>query len=111
MAVITTATEALAHGAYWGPGTWWPIFPLFWVLLLGLVIFTVFRFRRDGWHRHQSAEDVWLSATRAERSAWRSTASAWACCGTHDRESAAAVTRNSHMDPPGQHVQTEQYQL
>jgi putative membrane protein len=57
MAVITT--EALAHGAYWGPGTWWPIFPLFWALLLGLVIFAVFRFRRDGrWHRHHSAEDV-----------------------------------------------------
>ena len=60
MAVITMAIEALAHGANWSPGTWWPIFPLFWVLLLGLVIFAVFRFRWDGWPRHHSAEDVWL---------------------------------------------------
>jgi putative membrane protein len=59
MSVITTATEVLAHGADWGPGPWWPIFPLFWVLLWGVVIFAVFRFRRGArWHHGHSAEDV-----------------------------------------------------
>lgn len=56
--MITMATELAAHGG-WGPGSWWPIFPLFWVLVWGAVIFAVFRFRRGGrWHRGHSAEDV-----------------------------------------------------
>jgi putative membrane protein len=59
MAVMTTATELLAHSSDWGPGLWWPIFPLFWVLLWGVLIFTVFRFRRGGgWHHGHSAESV-----------------------------------------------------
>jgi putative membrane protein len=58
MTVVTTATEVLAHGAGWDAGPWWPIFPLFWVLLWGAVIFAVFRFRRARWHRGHSAEDV-----------------------------------------------------
>jgi putative membrane protein len=58
MAVMTTATDVLAAG--WGPGAWWPIFPLFWVLFWGLVIFAVFRFRRGRgpWHQARSGEGV-----------------------------------------------------
>ncbi len=56
---VTTATELFANAAGWGAGSWWPIFPLFWVLLWGVVIYTVFRFRRDARrHRGHSAEDV-----------------------------------------------------
>ena len=60
MAVMTTATEVLAHGAYWGGAGWWPIFPLFWILLWGVVIFAVFRFRRGRgpWHHARSGESV-----------------------------------------------------
>lgn len=59
MTVITAATEVLAHGADWGYGPWWPIFPLFWILVWGVVIFAVFRFRRGGrWRPGHSAEDV-----------------------------------------------------
>jgi putative membrane protein len=56
--MMTMAAEVLAnHG---GPGGWWPIFPIFWVLFWGVLIFAVFRFRR-GWgrfHPVQSAEGV-----------------------------------------------------
>jgi putative membrane protein len=56
---VIAATELLAGGAEWGPGPWWPIFPLFWVLVWGFVIFAVFRFRRGGrWHHAHTAEDV-----------------------------------------------------
>jgi putative membrane protein len=59
MAVLTMATEVLEHGADWGPGPWWPIFPLFWVLVWGVLIFAVFRFRGvRRWQRGHSAEDV-----------------------------------------------------
>jgi putative membrane protein len=57
--VIAIASEMVGHGAGWGPGGWWPIFPLFWVLLWGAVVFALFRFRRGyGSHRGQAAEDV-----------------------------------------------------
>ena len=60
MVVITMAGEMLANGANWGPGGWWPIFPLFWLLLWGVVIFALVRGRRGWgrWHQGQSAEDV-----------------------------------------------------
>jgi putative membrane protein len=60
MAVMTMATEVLAHSPGWDPGAWWPIFPLFWVLLWGVVIFAVFRFRRGRgpWHHARSGEEV-----------------------------------------------------
>ena len=49
----------LADGAGWGPGPWWPIFPLFWLFLWGAVIFAIFRFRRRPWGPHgHSPEDV-----------------------------------------------------
>jgi putative membrane protein len=57
MAVLTLAAEFAAHGGG-GPALWWPIFPLFWVLLWGVVIFAVFRFRRGRWYRSHSAEEV-----------------------------------------------------
>lgn len=59
MSVMTMATELLARGAEWGPGPWWPVFPLFWVLVLGVVILAVVRLRRGGrWHDGHSAEGV-----------------------------------------------------
>lgn len=61
MAVLmAAATEVLARGDGWGPGGWWPIFPILWFLFFGLVIFALFRSRRGWgrWHAGQSAEDV-----------------------------------------------------
>lgn len=57
MAVMTFATEMMAHGD-WGSGGWWPIFPVFWILVWGAVIFAIFRFRRGHSHHHPSAADV-----------------------------------------------------
>ena len=55
--MLTLVTELAGNG--WGPGPWWPIFPLFWIVLWGVVIFAIFRFRgRGGWHRGPSAESV-----------------------------------------------------
>lgn len=59
--MLTLATEVLAEGAEWGPGGWWPIFPILWFLFLGFLIFAVFRFRRGGpprWYGSHSAEGV-----------------------------------------------------
>jgi putative membrane protein len=60
MAVMTMAAELLARGGDWGPGPWWPIFPIFWLLVVGFVIFAVFRFRRGRgpWQPVQSGEGV-----------------------------------------------------
>ncbi|MGH2753509.1 MAG: SHOCT domain-containing protein [Actinomycetota bacterium] len=55
--MLTMATELASHGD-WGPGPWWPIFPLLWVLLLGAVIFAVVRSKRRGWHQGHTAEAV-----------------------------------------------------
>jgi putative membrane protein len=58
MAMLNMAAEMATHGG-WGPGGWWPIFPLLWVVLWGVLIFGVFRFaRRGGWHRGHSVEDI-----------------------------------------------------
>jgi putative membrane protein len=50
------ATSVLAM---WSGGHgWWPVFPLFWILVWGTVIFLLFRFKgRGGWQGH-SAEAV-----------------------------------------------------
>ena len=58
--MMTMAGELLANSAGWGPGGWWFIFPLFWLLLFGGVIFMLVRGRRgrDQWHQSQSAEGV-----------------------------------------------------
>ncbi len=56
--MMTMALE-LANQGHWDHGAWWPVFPFFWVLFWGLVIFALFRVRRSGrWHHHHSAEDV-----------------------------------------------------
>jgi putative membrane protein len=58
MAVLVLAAEIAGHGG-WGPGPWWPIFPLFWALVLGVVIFALFRLRGARWQHHgHSAEGV-----------------------------------------------------
>lgn len=57
--MMTLATEMVGSGAHWGSGAWWPIFPLFWVLFWGVVVFMVIRFRRSGrWQQGDSAEGV-----------------------------------------------------
>jgi putative membrane protein len=57
--MVTMAAALAGHGGWGGPGPWWPIFPLLWVLVLGVVIFALFRFRRSGrWHQGHSAEGV-----------------------------------------------------
>jgi putative membrane protein len=58
--MVTTAALTLANHAHeWGPGGWWPVFPLFWLLLWGVLIFALFRFRgRWGWRHGASAESV-----------------------------------------------------
>jgi putative membrane protein len=59
MAVEAAATELLANGAGWGPGPWWPVFPLFWLVVLGFALFAVLRFRRGGgWRSGRAAEDI-----------------------------------------------------
>jgi putative membrane protein len=38
-----------AHDGWDGPGAWWPIFPILWLLLIGTVVFLVVRFGRRNW--------------------------------------------------------------
>ena len=52
--MLIMAAEVAGQGG-WGPGPWWPIFPLLWVLLWGVLIFAVFRFRRGGRWQHGSS--------------------------------------------------------
>jgi putative membrane protein len=58
MEALTLAADVVVHE--WGPGGWWPIFPIFWLLLWGLLIFKFFRFRRHAgsWHHGRSGENV-----------------------------------------------------
>jgi putative membrane protein len=57
--VLTIAAEVLANHGHGGPGGWWFIFPLFWILLWGGVIFAIFRARRWGrWNAGRSGESV-----------------------------------------------------
>ena len=53
-----TTVAALAAHAGWGPGLWWPFFPLFWIVFWGAVVFAIFRFRGGRWHHVGSAENV-----------------------------------------------------
>ena len=59
------AITPLAHDHWNGPGAWWPIFPIFWGLFWIVVIgFIIFRVRRGGgppwrqWQHQQSGEGV-----------------------------------------------------
>ncbi|CAN5731111.1 hypothetical protein BH18ACT15_BH18ACT15_04540 [soil metagenome] len=58
--MVAAAGAVLAHAAGWGPGGWWPVFPIFWILFWGVVLFVVFRSRRSWgrWNAGQSAEGV-----------------------------------------------------
>lgn len=53
--MTTAAAELLASHGHWDGGGWWPIFPIFWILLWGLVIFAIFRYR-GGWSRNRPLE-------------------------------------------------------
>ena len=56
--MMSMATDVISHVG-WGPGLWWPIFPLFWLLLWGAVIVAFLRFRRGGrWQHRHGAEEV-----------------------------------------------------
>jgi putative membrane protein len=58
MEALTIAAGFAGDGG-WGPGGWWPLFPIFWVVLWGVLIFAVFRFLRGNrWHRGRSPEDA-----------------------------------------------------
>ena len=40
--MLSTITTALATNDHWdGPGPWWPLFPIFWLLFL-VAVFTTF---------------------------------------------------------------------
>ena len=58
---MVMAAETLANTGGWnGPGPWWPIFPLFWLLLFGGIALALFRGRRS-WgppHMRHSAEGL-----------------------------------------------------
>ena len=60
----TLMTLAASHGDHYGPGPWWPIFPIFWLLVfIGVVAF--FATRRRRWY--QSAGTRSGHARLAER--------------------------------------------
>ncbi|UYM04154.1 SHOCT domain-containing protein [Solicola gregarius] len=49
--IIATGTTVLAENDHWdGPGPWWPIFPILWLLVIAGIVFAVTRFGRRGWH-------------------------------------------------------------
>ena len=54
---ILMAGEVLARAENWGPGAWWPIFPLLWLLLVGVLVVALFR-RGARWQSSRSAENV-----------------------------------------------------
>jgi putative membrane protein len=58
--MLTLATHVTEYGHHWGHGGWWPIFPILWFLLIGFVVFAIFRRRRFGGpcHHGQSSESV-----------------------------------------------------
>jgi putative membrane protein len=55
--MLAMAAQA-AHA--WGPVHWWPFFPIFWLLLWGVVLFALFRSRRrwGRWHAERAPQDV-----------------------------------------------------
>ena len=58
MSAITTlaaspSTVQLADNDHWdGPGAWWPIFPITWLLIFGAIITTIVVLRRRQWARY-----------------------------------------------------------
>ena len=67
--MLTTLTTALVANDHWdGPGPWWPIFPLLWLLLL-IAIFATFGFLgRRRWGRYHAQSGLRAGEARlAER--------------------------------------------
>ncbi len=66
---MVMAAETLAGAGGWegGPGPWWPIFPLFWLLLFGGLAFAVFRGRRSWGPPHMRATAEGVLAERYAR--------------------------------------------
>ncbi|MGH2819483.1 MAG: SHOCT domain-containing protein [Actinomycetota bacterium] len=60
MTVAAVLLAQACRGFAFGPGPWWPIFPLLWLVLGGLAIFAIYRSRRSWWTRSAgaSAESV-----------------------------------------------------
>jgi putative membrane protein len=54
---LTMASEVLARAENWGPGGWWPIFPLLWFLVIGILVVALFR-RGGSRQPNRSAESV-----------------------------------------------------
>ena len=58
--LITASTTVLADNDHWdGPGPWWPIFPILWLLV---VVGLFFVFARFGWRRR------WYAGTHSGES-------------------------------------------
>ncbi|WP_427016625.1 SHOCT domain-containing protein [Pseudarthrobacter sp. P1] len=61
-ALSAGSAQALAHGpmGYGWPGPWFLLFPLFWLIIIGLFLFFGRRgWRRNHeWHQNQGAESV-----------------------------------------------------
>ena len=51
---MNTLISIAAHdpGYYNGPGPWWPIFPIFWLVAFIAVILFIGTMRRRRWHDH-----------------------------------------------------------
>lgn len=41
-------TASRTHDHDWGPGPWWPLIPIFWLLVIAAVVLVA---RRSGWTR------------------------------------------------------------
>jgi putative membrane protein len=58
MSIDTLNTASLQIADHWhdddwdGPGAWWPIFPLTWLLIVGAIVTTIVILRRRHWARH-----------------------------------------------------------
>jgi putative membrane protein len=60
MSAITTlaASPTVQLADHWhdddwdGPGVWWPIFPITWLLIVGAIVTTIVILRRRHWARH-----------------------------------------------------------
>lgn len=61
--IVTAGTAVLAENDHWdGPGPWWPIFPILWVLVIAGIVYAISRYGRRRWSGTYSGE-----ATLADR--------------------------------------------
>jgi putative membrane protein len=57
MSIESLSTTTVQLADHWhddgdGPGAWWPIFPLTWLLIVGAIVTTIVILRRRHWARH-----------------------------------------------------------